>query len=97
MHKRDSFHCEGELRLLNFNEAHYLALVPRGAAVPELQDFIYLDDWVLADVIEEIAIGPYANVTYEQQARQAVVALDARLADRVQLSVLHERRYQPGF
>ena len=64
--------------------------------MPELPDHIYLD-WVLSDVIEEIFVSPYADVNYEDLVRQAINATDPNLAGRVVLSVLHERRYPPGF
>jgi hypothetical protein len=54
-------------------------------------------DWVLSDVIDEINVSPYANVNYEDLVRHAIKAKDPNLADRVVLSVLHERRYPPGF
>jgi hypothetical protein len=54
-------------------------------------------DWVLNDVIDEISVSPYANVNYENLVRHAIKAKDPNLADRVVLSVLHERRYPPGF
>ena len=40
---------------------------------------------------------PYADVNYEDSVRHAINAKDPNLADRVVLSVLHERRYPPGF
>jgi hypothetical protein len=64
--------------------------------VSELTEHISLD-WVLSDVIEEIAISPYADVDYEDWVRRAVKAADPSLADRVMLSELHERRDSPGF
>jgi len=39
----------------------------------------------------------YADVNYEDPVRHAINAKDPNLADRVVLSVLHERRYPPGF
>jgi hypothetical protein len=40
---------------------------------------------------------PYADVNYEELVRRDINAADSRLVDRVVLSVLHERRYPPGF
>jgi hypothetical protein len=96
LHKRDAFAAERELRLLKFDEAHFNALVPKDASVPELPQHICVD-WVLSDVIDEIIVSPYADVKYEDLVRHAINAKDPNLADRVVLSELHERRYQPGF
>ena len=96
LNKRHGFAAERELRLLKFDEAHFSALVPKNALVPELPEHIYLD-WVLSDVIDEIIVSPYADVNYEDLVRQAINATDPNLVDRVVLSVLHERRYPPGF
>jgi hypothetical protein len=96
LHKRDAFIDERELRLLKFDETHYGALASKNASVSELTNHISLD-WVLSDVIEEIAISPYADVDYEEWVRRTVKAADPSLADRVMLSELHERRDSPGF
>jgi len=96
LHKRQGFEAERELRLLKVDEAHYGALVAKDASVPELPEHIFVD-WALGDVIDEIAISPYADASYEDLVRLAISAADPSLADRVVLSVLHERRYPPGF
>jgi hypothetical protein len=96
LHKRHGFRAEEELRILKFDEAHYSALVPKDASVSELPEHINVN-WVLGDVIEEIAVSPYADANYEDLVRRAINAADPRLVDRVVLSVLHERRYPPGF
>jgi hypothetical protein len=96
LHKRHGFAAERELRLLKFDEAHFSALVPKHESVPELPEHIYLD-WVLSDVIDEIIVSPYADVNFEYLVRRAINATDPNLGDRVALSVLHERRYPPGF
>ena len=96
LHKRRGFAAERELRLLKFDEAHFSALVPKDASVSELAEHIYVD-WVLSDVIDEIIVSPYADLNYEDSVRHAINAKDPNLADRVVLSVLHERRYPPGF
>jgi hypothetical protein len=70
--------------------------VPKHESVPELPEHIYLD-WVLSDVIDEIIVSPYADVNFEYLVRRAINATDPNLGDRVALSVLHERRYPPGF
>ena len=62
----------------------------------ELPEHIYVD-WVLSDVIDEIIVSPYADLNYENLVRDAINATHRNLADRVNLSVLHERRYPPGF
>jgi hypothetical protein len=94
LHKRNAFIDERELRLLKFDEARRTSF--ENASVSELTEHISLD-WVLSDVIEEIAISPYADVDYEDWVRRAVKAADPSLADRVMLSELHERRDSPGF
>jgi hypothetical protein len=96
LHKRHGFAAERELRILKFDEAHYGALVPKDASVSELPEHINVN-WVLGDVIEEIAVSPYADVNYEDLVRRRINAADPRLVDRVVLSVLHERRYPPSF
>jgi hypothetical protein len=96
LHKRHGFAAEHELRLLKFNKAHFSALVPKDASVPELSEHIYVD-WVLSDVIDEIIISPYADVNYEDLVLDAINAKDPNLADRVVLSELHERLYPPNF
>ena len=95
-HKRQGFAAERELRLLRFDQAQFHALIPRGARQPELGDHLEVD-WVPSDVVEEIVISPYADVDYENEARQSVNAADSNLADRIRLSVLHERRHRPQF
>jgi hypothetical protein len=96
LHKRHGFAAEHELRLLKFDETHFGALVPKDGSVPELPEHIFVD-WVLSDVIDEIVVSPYADENYENSVRDAIKAIDPNLADRVALSVLHERRYPPNF
>jgi hypothetical protein len=96
LHKRHGFATERELRLLKFDEAHFKALGPKDASVSELPEHIYVD-WVLSDVIDQIFISPYADENYEDLVRHAIGSKDQNLADRVVLSVLHERRYPAGF
>ena len=96
LHKRHGFAAERELRLLKFDQAHFNALVPKDASVSELPERIFVD-WVLSDVIKEIVVSPYAGKNYEDLVRDAINANDPNLADRVVLSVLHERRHPPGF
>jgi len=95
-HKRHGFVAECELRLLNFDQAHFNALVPKDGFVSDLREHIYVD-WVLGDVIDEIIISPYASENYEDLVRHAITAVEPRLADRVRLSDLHERRNAPRF
>jgi len=103
MHKRMGFAHEGEVRLLKYDESYYLKLGPaltRGdptAATPsELPEHIYLD-WSPATVIERITISPYADDAYEKRVRGAITSIDPSLVDRLELSVLSERRYAPQF
>jgi hypothetical protein len=96
LHKRLGFKGENELRLLRVDEAHYATLIPKDALVSELPEHIYLD-WLPGDVIDEIVVSPYADVSYERLVRHTIKAIDSNLAGRVVLSELHERRYAPNF
>ena len=101
MHKRLGFACEREVRLLKYDHEHYFRLTaaltagdPGAAQSPELSDYIFLD-WSPSEVIERITISPYASAEYEAQVRDAISSVDP--SDRVDLSVLNERRYGPQF
>jgi hypothetical protein len=103
MHKRLGFAHEGEVRLLKCDESHYLELAAAltsgdlgRATSPELPEHIFLD-WSPAAVIERITISPYADESYETRARNAIASIDPSLVDRLELSVLSERRYAPQF
>jgi hypothetical protein len=96
MNKRLGFAAENELRLLKFDNAQYQALTPQDASVPELDEYIFLD-WPCVDTSDAIAVSPYADAAYEQSVRDAIERVDPTLAGRVQLSVLHERRYGAQF
>jgi hypothetical protein len=103
MHKRMGFAHEGEVRLLKYDERHYVELAaaltsgdPATATPPELPGYIFLD-WSPATVIEKITISPYADESYEMKARDAVASIDPSIVDRLELSVLSERRYAPQF
>jgi hypothetical protein len=63
LHKRQGFEAERELRLLKVDEAHYSALLPKDASVPELPEHIGVD-WILSDVIDEIEISPSPSTTW---------------------------------
>jgi hypothetical protein len=96
MNKREGFSAEKEFRLLKFNEGHYHADFDTNATLPELDPHIYLD-WSITDTIEKIIVSPYADIAYEENLREQIVAIDPTLLSRVELSVLHERRYNPYF
>lgn len=103
MHKRMGFAHEHEVRLLKYDESHYLGCVnalrsddPAGAAPPELPEHIFLD-WCPAAIVEKITISPYAHGSYEKKVREAIASIDAAIVDRLELSVLSERRYSPNF
>ena len=103
MHKRQGFAHEREVRLLKYDESHYLELAAAltsgdlsRATSPELPEHIFLD-WSPAEVIERITISPYADESYETRARDAIALIDPSLVDRLDLSVLSERRYGPQF
>jgi hypothetical protein len=68
----------------------------RACQTIKIDNYIYVD-WVLADTIQEIAVSPYADENYENSVRDAIKAEDPKLADRVVLSALNERRYAPNF
>ena len=103
MHKRLGFSHEREVRLLKYDQGHYLELQaaltsgdPAIATPPELPEHIFLD-WPIADVIDGITISPYADEHYEKNVRDALAAIDPSIADILELSVLSERRYAPQF
>jgi len=103
MHKRMGFAHEGEVRLLKYDESHYLKLAaaltsgdPNGATPPELPEHIFLD-WSPAMVIERITVSPYADEAYEKRVRNDIESIDSSLVDSLELSVLSERRYAPQF
>ena len=103
MHKRLGFAYEGEVRLLKYDERHYLNLAaallnddPNRATPPELPEHIFID-WLPAIVIERITISPYADEGYEKRVKDQIESIDPSLVERVELSVLSERRYAPQF
>ncbi len=103
MHKRMGFEHEREVRLLKYDDSHYIELAaaltsgdPARATPPELPEHIFLE-WSPAAVIERITISPYADESYEKKARDAIASIDPSIIDRLELSVLSERRYAPQF
>jgi hypothetical protein len=100
MHKRMGFAHEREVRLLKYDESHYLmlaaALTSGDPTPPDLPAHIFLD-WSPVSVIEKITISPYGDEAYETRVRDAIEAIDPSLLDSVELSVLSERRYAPQF
>jgi hypothetical protein len=103
MHKRKGFAYEGEVRLLKYDESHYIELAtaltsadPLRATPPELPEHIFLE-WSLPEVIEKITISPYADESYEKKVREAIASIDPSIVDRLELSELSERRYAPQF
>jgi hypothetical protein len=100
MHKRMGFAHEGEVRLLKYDESHYLmlaaALTSGDPTPPDLPAHIFLD-WSPVSVIEKITISPYGDEAYETRVRDAIEAIAPSLLDTVELSVLSERRYAPQF
>lgn len=103
MHKRMGFAYEGEVRLLKYDETHYLDLAaaltssaPNTGTPLELPEYIFLD-WSLSEAIQTITISPYADEAYEKKVREEIRSVDSSLLERVELSVLSERRYAPNF
>ena len=103
MHKRMGFAHEGEARLLKYDESHYFKLAdaftsddPNSGTPPELPEHIFLD-WSPSKVIKRITISPYADEAYETRVKEEIASIDPSLLDRVELSVLSERRYAPLF
>jgi hypothetical protein len=110
MHKRRGFEYEHEVRLLKYDQSHYLKLAshyiesaavltsgcPSRAEPPELPKRIFLD-WSPFDVIDRITISPYATSEYETAVKDAIASIDPSLLEKVELSVLSERRYNPNF
>lgn len=91
LHKRHGLAAEKELRVLRFDQDHFNAQIPKGASVPELPEHFTLE-WDVGSVIERIVISPYADERYESLVRVAIGAIDQKLAARIDLSELHERR-----
>jgi hypothetical protein len=103
MHKRRGFEHEREVRLLKFDERHSQELAialtsddPARTAPPELPEYVFLD-WAPTDIIERITISPYADERYEKAVRDAVASVCPSVSERLELSVLSERRYAPQF
>jgi hypothetical protein len=106
MHKRLGFQHEGEVRLLKYDEPHYLALNhaltgdhtfgPVPTVPPDLAKHIWLP-WDALTVAEAITVSPYATEDYERRVRDTVAAIDPAAAALIELSVLSERRYQAYF
>ncbi len=101
MHKRKGFEHESEVRLLTYDQPHYLEHAAfilghsdvEPAALPK---YLYLD-WTALDAIEAIVISPYATQLYEDEAKRAIEELSGTLATTVELSQLSARRYEPLF
>jgi hypothetical protein len=96
MNKRLGFEAENELRLLKFDEGHYLADFESKGTIPELASHIYLD-WPVRDTIERIIVSPYADLAYEEHLKREIDAIEPKLLGCVELSVLHERRHRAIF
>jgi hypothetical protein len=100
MHKRAAFQDEREVRLLRYDEPHYVALSyaltgdhtygPPPSAPSELPTHIPLA-WNVLEVAEAITISPYAGPEYEARARAAIAAIDPAAAALVEPSALGER------
>jgi hypothetical protein len=102
MHKRMGFEHEREVRLLKYDHPHFIelaaALTNGGdpAMPPELPEHVFLS-WSPASVLERVTISPYADEPYETRVRDAIALIDPSMVDRLELSVLSERRYAPPF
>jgi hypothetical protein len=100
LYKRLGFDYEREVRVLKYDNSHYLALASHltddvGAKPPrELPQRRYMQ-WSLAGTVDAIVVSPYASLSYEAAARTAIQSLDPSVA--VELSVLSELRYQANF
>lgn len=94
------FAHEGEVRLLKYDEPHYLRLAAAlmdGSPPPlEAPEHVFLD-WSATAVIESILISPYSDKAYEGRVRDEIASIDPGLMDTIELSVLCERRYAPQF
>jgi hypothetical protein len=103
MHKRLGFEHEREVRLLKYDHPHYIELAaaitgddPAEDTPPELAVHVFLE-WSPAPVIERITISPYADERYDMRVRDAIATIDSSIAERIELSVLSERRYAAQF
>jgi hypothetical protein len=101
MHKRMGFEHEREVRLLKYDHSHYIELATALTSgdptkVAELPKYIFLA-WSPTAVIERITISPYANEHYETSVRDTIASIDPSMVDRLELSVLSERRYAQQF
>ena len=103
MHKRLGFEYEREVRLLKYDHCHYIKLStaltsadPSIAEPSELQEYILLERSP-STAIDRITISPYATSEYEATAREAIASIDPPLLEKVELSILSERRYPPQF
>lgn len=91
------------MRLLKYDQGHYSELAaaltsgdPARATQSELPKHIFLE-WLPAEVIESITISPYADECYQKKARDTIASIDPSIVDRLELSILSERRYAPQF
>jgi len=96
--KRSNFGIETEVRLLKYNERHYLQLAVAIAgevnvSPEELNTHIQLD-WFPAEVVNRIRISPYADEGYATKVEDTIRSIDPSMADRLDRSPLSER-YPP--
>lgn len=106
MHKRVVFPHEQEVRVLLYDEPHYLALNhgltgdhtygPAPIVPAELPKHILLP-WNALEVAQMITISPYAIGEYELRVRAAVAAIDPAAASLTEPSALGERGQKAMF
>jgi hypothetical protein len=98
-HKRKGFEYEKEFRALIYDDAHYKALTlplidSTASDPPPLEEHIHVP-WSPLSATGVITISPAATEDYEEKVRQTLAKSAPTL--RVELSVLHERRYGAQF
>lgn len=99
-HKRLGFAHEAELRLLQYDDNHYLqhalSIAERSPEPAPLPMHVFLP-WAGRRTLSRILVSPYANPEYEALVGTTVRNIDPGIVQHVQLSVLSDRLHPPQF